>query len=123
MKQKLELAEDKMITKLRLSIIISLFCLTGDFAVLVRAGMSVKRAALLNALTALPCYFGAVVALLLGEYMEAFTPHIFSFVAGMMLYIALTDLVSISPCHSLIFSENVCTHYITCFLCKGKKHF
>ena len=68
---------------------------SGDIAVLVRAGMSLKRAALMNAVTALPCYLGSVVALVLGEMTHAFNDYIFAFVAGMMIYIALADLVSV----------------------------
>ncbi|XP_005107550.1 zinc transporter ZIP10-like [Aplysia californica] len=64
----------------------------GDFAVLIRSGLSVKRAAFLNMVSGIPCYLGAVVALLAGEY-GYLSQWIFSWVGGMFIYITLADLI------------------------------
>lgn len=81
---------------------------TGDFAVLLNAGMSIRQALLYNFLSACTCYLGLVVGIVLGEF-EAST-YIFGFAAGMFLYISLVDMVCVifkifDPCfvHNLFF--------------------
>lgn len=70
------------------------FCLTGDFAVLLKAGMSVKQAIVYNLLSALMAYVGMVIGTAVGQYTENVTSWIFAITAGMFLYVALVDMVS-----------------------------
>ncbi|XP_060583222.1 metal cation symporter ZIP14-like [Ruditapes philippinarum] len=64
----------------------------GDFAVLLNAGMKIKRAVLYNFLSACMCYLGLVVGIFLGENTAAHT-WVFAFAGGMFLYIALVDMM------------------------------
>jgi zinc transporter ZupT len=66
----------------------------GDFAVLRRAGVSLKKALVFNAVSGVMCMFGVLVGLLIGEFPK-FTSFTFSFIAGTFLYISLVDMVSI----------------------------
>uniref|UniRef100_A0A4W4GZ83 Solute carrier family 39 member 8 n=1 Tax=Electrophorus electricus TaxID=8005 RepID=A0A4W4GZ83_ELEEL len=62
----------------------------GDFVILLNAGLSVPQAAFFNLLSAMSCYLGLVLGVLLGS---AFAPNlIFAFAGGMFLYIALADM-------------------------------
>jgi zinc transporter ZupT len=65
---------------------------TGDFAILVSTGMSIKRAMVLNFVSSLTAFAGLYLGLSLGEQVEA-SQWIFAVGAGMFLYVALTDLV------------------------------
>jgi len=53
----------------------------------------VKRALLFNFMSALTCYLGMAIGLLLGQ-IEG-TQFIFAFAAGIFLYVALVEMVSI----------------------------
>ncbi|KAK3103100.1 hypothetical protein FSP39_016428 [Pinctada imbricata] len=64
----------------------------GDFAILLNAGMSVKRALFYNFLSACMCYFGLVIGILLGENTHSHT-WIFAIAGGMFLYISLVDMM------------------------------
>lgn len=64
----------------------------GDFAVLLTAGMSKRRAACFNALAACTIYVGMIVGIFLGENEQAHT-WVFAFAAGMFLYIALVNML------------------------------
>lgn len=68
--------------------------LTGDFAVLLKAGMSVKQAIVYNLLSALMAYVGMMIGTAVGQYTENVTSWIFAITAGMFLYVALVDMVS-----------------------------
>ena len=69
----------------------------GDLAVLLRAGLSIRRALVLNFLSACLCYAGYVVGAFLGDLPDAQT-IIFALAGGLFLYISLTDLLpEISP--------------------------
>lgn len=70
-------------------------CITGDFAVLLSAGMTMRQALLYNFLSAITCYLGLVLGILLGDLAEG-APYIFALAGGMFLYIALVDMVCIS---------------------------
>ncbi len=66
----------------------------GDFAVLRRAGVSLTRALVFNALSGVLCCIGTFVGLIIGSY-PAFTNLAFLFIAGVFLYISLVDMVTI----------------------------
>lgn len=68
-------------------------CSTGDFAVLLNAGLSYKAAMGFNFLSACACYLGLVIGLLLG-YTTAAVKWIYALAGGMFVYIALVDMVS-----------------------------
>ncbi|XP_076837801.1 zinc transporter ZIP6 [Brachyhypopomus gauderio] len=65
----------------------------GDFAVLLKAGMSVKQAILYNLLSALMGYLGMVTGILIGHYAENVAMWIFALTAGLFLYVSLVDMV------------------------------
>lgn len=74
---------------------------TGDFAVLLKAGMSVKQAIVYNLLSALMAYVGMLIGTAVGQYTHNVTNWIFAITAGMFLYVALVDMVSwLSALHS-----------------------
>ena len=72
----------------------------GDFAVLLRVGMTVRQALIYNCLSSVLCLLGMLVGIAVGNIASAST-WIFALAAGMFLYIALVDMVSIGPhvCH------------------------
>ncbi|KPP62314.1 zinc transporter ZIP8-like [Scleropages formosus] len=64
----------------------------GDFVILLNAGMSVPQAIFFNLLSAMSCYLGLVLGILVGSN---FAPNvIFALAGGMFLYIALADMFS-----------------------------
>nr|BAP46900.1 solute carrier family 39 member 10 [Cyprinus carpio] len=65
----------------------------GDFAVLLKAGMSVKQAIVYNVLSALMAYAGMVIGTAVGQYTHNVTSWIFAVTAGMFLYVALVDML------------------------------
>ncbi|KAK3534658.1 hypothetical protein QTP86_018203 [Hemibagrus guttatus] len=65
----------------------------GDFAVLLKAGMSVKQAIFYNLLSAMMGYLGMVTGILIGHYAENVAMWIFAFTAGLFMYVALVDMV------------------------------
>jgi zinc transporter ZupT len=64
----------------------------GDFAVLLKAGMSAKQAVFYNLLSSVLSLLGMVLGVFLGES-ETATASVFAAAAGMFLYIALVDMV------------------------------
>ena len=79
----------------------------GDFGVLVHGGLSVRRALLLNFLTALTAIAGTVVSLAVGPYLQGYTETIVPLTAGGFIYIACADLIpelqdEVSPWRSLL---------------------
>ena len=64
----------------------------GDFALLLKAGMSLKQAILLNFMSSLLAFFGMVIGRCLGDT-EAFTQWIFATITGMFLYVAAVDML------------------------------
>ena len=65
----------------------------GDFGVLIYAGMTRRRALLLNLASALTAVLGVVVALTLSAYVENLVSLLLPFAAGNFIYIAGSDLV------------------------------
>ncbi|XP_076343235.1 zinc transporter ZIP6-like isoform X2 [Tachypleus tridentatus] len=63
----------------------------GDFAMLLKAGMSVKQALLYNGLSSMLCFLGMIIGVSLGNISSA-NMWIFAGAAGMFLYIALVDM-------------------------------
>lgn len=66
----------------------------GDFAVLLKAGMSAKQAVCYNLLSSVLCFLGMVLGVSLG-HSESAAQWVFAVAAGMFLYIALVDMVSV----------------------------
>ncbi|XP_015116641.1 zinc transporter foi [Diachasma alloeum] len=64
----------------------------GDFAVLLKAGMSAKQAVFYNLLSSVLCLFGMIFGVLLGAQ-PATTSWVFAAAAGMFIYIALVDMI------------------------------
>ncbi|XP_052757016.1 zinc transporter foi [Galleria mellonella] len=72
----------------------------GDFAVLLKAGMSVKRAVCYNVLSSALCLAGMVCGVVAGDTPSA-TRWLFAIAAGTFLYIALVDMMpELSTSHS-----------------------
>lgn len=65
----------------------------GDFAVLLKAGMTARQAIFYNLLSSILCFVGMILGVLIGN-MPTASLWIFSAAAGMFLYIALVDMVS-----------------------------
>lgn len=61
----------------------------GDVAILINAGMTIKQALVYNLLSALSCYVGFVIGVLVGNINETFAAYTFGFAGGMFLYISL----------------------------------
>jgi len=65
----------------------------SDFGVLLHGGFSKKKALLMNFFVALTAVLGAVVALVLGIYVENITTILIPFAAGGFIYVAGSDLI------------------------------
>lgn len=65
----------------------------GDFGVLLKAGYTVKKALLLNFLSALTALAGGLVGYYFAQSSENFVVYLTPFAAGSFLYIAATDLL------------------------------
>lgn len=68
---------------------------------LLKAGMSTKQAVCYNLLSSVLCLVGMIVGVLLGSAPAA-TSWVFASAAGIFIYIALVDMVSISEIFSRI---------------------
>ncbi|KAL3836879.1 hypothetical protein ACJMK2_022286 [Sinanodonta woodiana] len=64
----------------------------GDFAMLLKSGMSVKQAIFYNVVSSIFSFIGMVIGVMLGNVTSA-SLWIFAVVAGMFLYIALVDML------------------------------
>ncbi|KAI8488134.1 hypothetical protein Bbelb_342520 [Branchiostoma belcheri] len=65
----------------------------GDFALLIRAGMSVKQAILYNLMSACICYIGLLIGLGIGKLSGNVIQYVFAVTAGMFLYVGLVDML------------------------------
>jgi len=64
----------------------------GDFAVLLKAGMTIKQALICNVISSVLCLIGVLIGLAVGTSYDI-APWIFACTAGMFLYIALVDMM------------------------------
>ena len=64
----------------------------GDFAMLLKAGMSVKQAVCYNILSSFLAFIGMILGRFLGD-LNFLTPWIFMATAGVFLYVALVDMI------------------------------
>ncbi|XP_054833455.1 zinc transporter ZIP5 [Eublepharis macularius] len=65
----------------------------GDCAVLLQAGMPLRRVLLFNLLSAFLAYCGTVLGTLVSKSTSQVTPWIFAITAGVFLYVALVDML------------------------------
>jgi zinc and cadmium transporter len=65
----------------------------GDFGVLIHGGFEVKKALLMNFLTALTAVVGVITALIISGYIENIAMYLIPFTAGGFIYIAGSDLI------------------------------
>ena len=65
----------------------------GDFAILLRKGLSRARVLWINVLSASASFAGAVLMFMLGDYLEGSLPIFLSVTAGFFIYIASSDLI------------------------------
>jgi len=72
----------------------SLLLFSGDFAVLLKAGMSAKEAICYNLLSSFLCFIGMLIGISLG-HSETAAEWIYAIAAGTFLYIALVDMVCV----------------------------
>ncbi|KAE8597586.1 hypothetical protein XENTR_v10016524 [Xenopus tropicalis] len=67
----------------------------GDFAVLLKSGMTVRQAVMYNGLSAMLAYLGMITGILIGHYAENVSMWIFALTAGLFMYVAFVDMVSV----------------------------
>ena len=65
----------------------------GDFGVLIYGGFSVKKALFFNFFSGVTAVAGALISLLIGQYIEGYTLLLMPITAGGFLYIAGSDLI------------------------------
>lgn len=68
----------------------------GDFAVLIKSGMSIKKAVLYNTLSSILCLLGATTGVFIGKIDVGWVSAL---IAGMFLYISLVDMVPQLDCY------------------------
>lgn len=68
----------------------------GDFAVLIKSGMTIKRAVLYNSLSSILCLLGATTGVYIGKIEVGWVSAL---IAGMFLYISLVDMVPQLDCY------------------------
>jgi zinc and cadmium transporter len=65
----------------------------SDYAILIHAGFTKKKALIVNFIAALSAILGTVLALLIGTSIEGFSYYILAFAAGGFVYLACSDLI------------------------------
>lgn len=68
----------------------------GDFAVLIKSGMTIKKAVLFNTMSSALCLIGASVGVFIGKLDVGWVSAL---IAGMFLYISLVDMVPQLDCY------------------------
>lgn len=76
----------------------------GDFAVLLKAGMSARKAIYYNILSSVLGFCGMCVGITIGDSPET-TQWVFAATAGLFVYIALVDMVCTKNFHLIHFSR------------------
>lgn len=66
--------------------------LLGDFAVLLKSGMSLKMALLFNMMSSILSFIGMVLGILIGNSKDS-TQWVYCIVAGIFMYIALVNML------------------------------
>ena len=69
------------------------FLLSGDFAILLKSGLTFRQALAYNLASAIISYLGLVLGIIIGDIHSAHT-WVLALTAGMFLYISLVDMVS-----------------------------
>ena len=64
----------------------------GDFAMLLKAGMTIKQAVFYNVLSSILAFIGMLAGLALGN-LDHFSSWMFAATAGIFLYVALVDMM------------------------------
>ena len=83
----------------------------GDFAVLLKEGLSIQRGLMFNAISALICLIGTAFGVALGNN-ESFDQMIFALAAGMFLYVSLVDMLPQISSVDTSPGENMFCHLI-----------
>ncbi len=65
----------------------------GDFGILLHKGLKRKKVLILNVLSALTAFLGALLTYFLGENIAGILPIVLSLTAGFFIYIAASDLI------------------------------
>ena len=65
----------------------------GDFAILLGAGYSRRRALTLNSFSAMAAIVGAVTVYFAAGQLPVALPYVLAFAAGSFLYVAMADLI------------------------------
>eukprot|EP00794_Sanderia_malayensis_P003594 gene3594-4101_t len=65
----------------------------GDFAVLIKSGMSIKQAIFYNIVSALLSYIGLVIGIVVGNYSNDGKQFALALTAGLFLYVALATML------------------------------
>jgi len=65
----------------------------GDFGVMLKGGLTKKRALMFNFLSALTAVLGAIIILILGYRLQSLAIYLLPFAAGGFIYIAGSDLI------------------------------
>lgn len=68
--------------------------------------MTVKQAILYNVLSALMAYLGMITGILIGHYAENIAMWIFALTAGLFMYVALVDMVSVMTLCKIVRLSN-----------------
>jgi len=67
--------------------------ISGDFAILLKSGLTFKQALSYNLVSAIISYLGLVLGIIIGDIQSAHS-WVLALTAGMFLYISLVDMVS-----------------------------
>jgi len=67
--------------------------IAGDFAVLLRSGMTVKQALMYNMVSSVLAFGGMCLGIVLGTLHWAASSWVFTLTAGIFIYVSLVDMV------------------------------
>jgi len=65
----------------------------GDFGLMLHKGLKLKSIILVNILSAVAAFVGAIITYLLGNILEQYIPMLLAITAGFFIYIAASDLI------------------------------